>query len=96
MSLDNEPDVKPLREAELRMAAMHLDYDAVVISDYDKGYVDDNLIDIIAPRNPGIKIFVDTKKKKLPTQYPNVIYKINRKEFELLDPYNSTYGTRWR
>ena len=86
MRLDNEPDVKPLREAELRMAAMHLDYDAVVISDYDKGYVDDNLIDIIAPRNPGIKIFVDTKKKKLPTQYNNVIYKINKKEFELLDP----------
>ena len=86
MRLDNEPDVKPLREAELRMAAMHLDYDAVVISDYDKGYVDDNLIDIIAPRNPGIKIFVDTKKKKLPTQYNNVVYKINKKEFELLDP----------
>ena len=86
MRLDNEPDVKPLREAELRMAAMHLEYDAVVISDYDKGYVDDNLIDIIAPRNPGIKIFVDTKKKKLPTQYNNVVYKINKKEFELLDP----------
>jgi len=86
MRLDNEPDVKPLREAELRMAAMHLEYDAVVISDYDKGYVDNNLIDIIAPRNPGIKIFVDTKKKKLPTQYNNVVYKINKKEFELLDP----------
>ena len=33
-----------------------------------------------------IKIFVDTKKKKLPTQYPNIIYKINQKEFNLLDP----------
>ena len=86
MRLDTESKVKPLREAELRMAAMHLEYDAVVISDYDKGYVDDNLIDIIAPKNPGIKIFVDTKKKKLPTQYNNVVYKINRKEFELLDP----------
>ena len=86
MRLDTESEVKPLREAELRMAAMHLEYDAVVISDYNKGYVDDNLIDIIAPKNPGIKIFVDTKKKKLPTQYPNVIYKINKKEFELLDP----------
>ena len=86
MRLDNEPDVKPLREAELRMAAMHLEYDAVVISDYDKGFVDNNLIDIIAPKNPSIKIFVDTKKKKLPTQYNNVVYKINKKEFELLDP----------
>ena len=86
MRLDTESEVKPLREAELRMAAMHLEYDAVVISDYDKGYVDNDLIDILAPKNPGIKIFVDTKKKKLPTQYPNVIYKINKKEFELLDP----------
>lgn len=85
MRLDTEPEVKPLREAELRMAAMHIDYDAVVISDYDKGYVDNNLIDVLAPKNPGIKIFVDTKKKKLPTQYNNVVYKINKKEFELLD-----------
>ena len=92
MRLDNEPDVKPLREAELRMAAMHLEYDAVVISDYDKGYVDNNLIDILAPKNPGIKIFVDTKKKKLPTQYNNVVYKINKKEFELLDPNHIPNG----
>ena len=86
MRLDTESEVKPLREAELRMAAMHLEYDAVIISDYDKGYVDNDLIDILAPKNPGIKIFVDTKKKKLPTQYNNVVYKINKKEFELLDP----------
>ena len=92
MRLDNEPVVKPLREAELRMAAMHLEYDAVIISDYDKGYVDNNLIDIIAPKNPGIKIFVDTKKKKLPTQYNNVVYKINKKEFELLDPNHIPNG----
>ena len=86
MRLDTEPVIKPLREAELRMAAMHCDYDAVVISDYDKGYVDYNLFDILAPKNPNIKIFVDTKKKKLPTQYNNIVYKINKKEFELLDP----------
>ena len=61
-------------------------FDAVVISDYDKGYVDYNLFDILAPKNPNIKIFVDTKKKKLPTQYNNIVYKINKKEFELLDP----------
>ena len=86
MRLDTEPEVKPLREAELRMAAMHCDYDAVIISDYNKGYVVDNLLDILAPKNPDTKIFVDTKKKKLPTQYNNVVYKINKKEFELLDP----------
>ena len=92
MRLDTEPEIKPLREAELRMAAMHCDYDAVVISDYDKGYVDYSLFDILAPKNPNIKIFVDTKKKKLPIQYNNIVYKINKKEFELLDPNHIPRG----
>ena len=86
MRLDTEPDIKPLHPSQLTMAAAHSQYDAVVISDYDKGFVDSNLIDILAPKNPNTKIFVDTKKKKLPTQYNNVVYKINKKEFELLDP----------
>ena len=92
MRLDNEPKVKALREAELRMAAMHCDYDAIVISDYDKGYIDYNLFDILAPKNPSVKIFVDTKKKKIPIQYNNIVYKINKKEFELLDPNHVPRG----
>ena len=92
MRLDTEPEIKPLREAELRMAAMHCDYDAVVISDYDKGYVDYSLFDILAPKNPNIKIFVDTKKTKLPVHYNNIVYKINKKEFELLDPNHIPRG----
>ena len=74
MRLDTEPVIKPLREAELRMAAMHCDYDAVVISDYDKGYIDYDLFDILAPKNPNIKIFVDTKKTKLPVHYNCLLY----------------------
>ena len=86
MRLDTEPECQPLHPSQLTMAAVHQRYDAVVISDYDKGYVTLETIDHLASRNPDIKIFVDTKKKKLPIHYPNVIYKINQKEFNSLDP----------
>ena len=86
MRLDTEPECEPLHPSQLTMAAVHQQYDAIVISDYDKGFVTLETIEHLASRNPNIKIFVDTKKKKLPTNYPNVIYKINEKEFSLLDP----------
>ena len=86
MRLDTEPDIKPLHPSQLTMAAAHSQYDAVVISDYDKGFVGYDVIDLLARQNPNLKIFIDTKKKKLPTQYNNIIYKINKKEFELLEP----------
>ncbi|BCU93509.1 MAG: hypothetical protein CM15mV2_1260 [uncultured marine virus] len=79
MRLDTEPVVKPLHPSQLTMAAMHSEYDAVVISDYDKGFVGYDIIELLAKQNPNIKIFIDTKKKKLPTQYNNIIYKINKK-----------------
>ena len=86
MRLDTEPECNPLHPSELTMAAVHQRYDAVIVSDYNKGYVTLETIEHLASRNPDIKIFVDTKKRKLPTKYPNVIYKINQKEFNLLDP----------
>ena len=92
MRLDTEPDINPLNIAELKMAAMHSDYDAVVISDYDKGFVGYDVIEMLAKQNPNVKIFIDTKKKKLPIQYNNIIYKINKKEFELLDPNHIPRG----
>ena len=85
MRLDTEPEVEPLHPSQITMAAVHQSYDAIVISDYDKGFIAVEDIQHLASRNPDIKIFVDTKKKKLPTQYPNIIYKINQKEFNLLD-----------
>ena len=85
MRLDTEPEVEPLHPSQITMAAVHQSYDAIVISDYDKGFVSVEDIQHLASRNPDIKIFVDTKKKKLPTKYPNIIYKINQKEFKLLD-----------
>ena len=91
--VDNEPDVKPLHPSQLQMALLHGAYDAVVISDYDKGYLPESkIIGEIARKYPNIKVFVDTKKTKLPTEFNNVIYKINKKEFELLDTDNIPNG----
>ena len=85
LRVDTEPDCTPLHPSELTMAAVHQRYDAVVISDYNKGYVNTECIDHLAKRNPDIKIFVDTKKTKPPIQYNNIVYKINDKEFSKLD-----------
>ena len=53
LRVDDESLLKPM-EYELPEDK----FDALVISDYDKGYVDYNLFDILAPKNPNIKIFV--------------------------------------
>jgi bifunctional ADP-heptose synthase (sugar kinase/adenylyltransferase) len=85
--VDTDPDVKELHPSQLQMALLHDTYDAIIISDYNKGFIPDTkTISNIAGRYPNTKVFVDTKKTKLPTEFSNVIYKINKKEFEALDP----------
>lgn len=84
--VDTEPDVNPLHPSQLQMALLHNTYDAVVISDYNKGFLPNTeTISYIASRYPDTKVFVDTKKTNLPTEFNNVIYKINKKEFESLN-----------
>ena len=55
-------------------------YSAVVISDYNKGYVDEALIRNITEFNP--IVFMDTKKKLGPWAYGVRFIKINQKEFD--------------
>ena len=85
--VDDEPELTGVHQAQLQMALMHETYDAIVISDYNKGFVNvTEIVTYIASRNPTVKIFVDTKATRLPLGFDNVIYKINQKEFEALDP----------
>jgi bifunctional ADP-heptose synthase (sugar kinase/adenylyltransferase) len=85
--VDTEPDVGALHPSQLQMALLHDTYDAIIISDYNKGFLPDTeTIKYIAGRYPNTKVFVDTKKTKLPVEFSNVIYKINQREFEALDP----------
>ena len=67
---------------------MHMNPDAIVISDYDKGYInDDDLWNLC--NNINRPVFVDTKKRRL-FHKENVFWKINKKEYDLLVQRSST------
>lgn len=56
------------------------DYDCIVISDYDKGFVVEDTILTVREQFLG-PIFMDTKKKNL-GQFEDIFIKINEKEFK--------------
>ena len=60
-------------------------YDCIMISDYDKGYVDNKLISHIVNNFKG-EIFVDSKKTDL-SSFENCIIKINEHEDNLVTKY---------
>jgi D-beta-D-heptose 7-phosphate kinase/D-beta-D-heptose 1-phosphate adenosyltransferase len=55
-----------------------LDYDFIVISDYDKGFISNELIKYVVNHYRG-NIFVDTKRKNI-SYYENCFIKINKNE----------------
>jgi bifunctional ADP-heptose synthase (sugar kinase/adenylyltransferase) len=60
------------------------DYDCVVISDYDKGFISAAHMDAICDR-ADVPVFIDTKKSKFGLEQKNVFVKINESEYENLD-----------
>jgi D-glycero-beta-D-manno-heptose-7-phosphate kinase len=56
------------------------DYDAVIVVDYEKGFVTDSLLEHLD--SVSVPVFVDTKKKIL--DYQNIIFKINESEYKSL------------
>lgn len=105
LRVDTTPEVTPLTAPQVKMAFMHESYDAIVISDYDKGFLDDQRLRVIADNFNG-PIFVDTKKRVL-FDKKNVFFKINEKEYNLLDKAHlpsdenlivtlGSKGVRWR
>lgn len=83
LRLDETPKVGRIANAELKMAMMHMNPDAIVISDYDKGYITDEDLWHLC-NNFNRPVFVDTKKRRL-FHKDNVFWKINKKEYDLLD-----------
>jgi len=79
--------LSPLSLNELRMQFQSLDidldthYDAVIISDYDKGFLTKDECSRICIQFKDIPIFVDTKKNNL-TCFNNCVIKINEKEYK--------------
>ena len=70
---------KPLDFSDIKAGLK--DFDAIVFSDYNKGFVTDSLVREIIRKNKNIKFFVDSKKNDL-SCYENCIIKINEKEKE--------------
>ena len=80
--IDVENEIDTLKVSEVKSAFIHMQYDAVVISDYDKGYITKNDLEVFCQNFSG-PVFIDTKKTKL-FSYPNVFFKINQREFDSL------------
>ena len=77
LRMDNEERVKPLL-----VPVSTESFDAVVISDYDKGYLThDKIFEIV--ENSSCPVFIDSKKRILPNK-ENCFVKINDIEYENL------------
>jgi bifunctional ADP-heptose synthase (sugar kinase/adenylyltransferase) len=80
----------PIEEAKIENINLD-DYSAIVISDYNKGFLQKNSIqDIIKINNNKKPIFVDSKKKDL-SFYENCIIKINKLENSLVHKWPNNY-----
>lgn len=84
MRMDEEGTSSLCSAAQVRIAFIHGSYDAMVISDYDKGFLGETELEALCNTFEG-PVFVDTKKKKL-FHKENVFYKINEREYNQLDP----------
>ena len=81
LRVDNEEKVKPLL-----VPVSTGNFDAIVISDYNKGYLStEKIFDIV--ESASCPVFIDSKKSILPNK-PNCFIKINDVEYEKLDDYN--------
>ena len=77
LRVDNEPELKPM---EYDLPDGH--FDALVISDYDKGFLSNKKIFELVEWFDG-PVFIDSKKTKLPKE--SCFVKINDLEFSKLD-----------
>ena len=81
LRVDNETRVKPLL-----VPVSTNSFDAVVISDYNKGYLTtEKIFEIV--EGATCPVFIDSKKSILPNK-ENCFIKINDVEYEKLDDYN--------
>ena len=81
LRVDNEEKVKPLL-----IPVITDSFDAVVISDYNKGYLTtEKIFEIV--ESSTCPVFIDSKKTVLPNK-PNCFIKINDVEYEKLDDYD--------
>jgi len=88
LRVDNEPQFS---EWSGRTAHPLTDYDIIVISDYDKGFITYEQIEIIV-KECSCPIFIDTKKTNL-ARFEGAFVKINNKEYGLAKTFCSNIIT---
>lgn len=82
MRYDEESRLLPLKE---NIITKHDHYDAIVISDYDKGLVQASFVlNLMSKFSNSCKVFVDSKKVDL-SCFKGALIKINEKENSLVD-----------
>jgi D-beta-D-heptose 7-phosphate kinase/D-beta-D-heptose 1-phosphate adenosyltransferase len=86
--VDEKDEIKPITSEELEFFNLE-NYVAVVISDYNKGYLSDDDIMWIAENHP--LTFMDTKKELGPWCEDIKFLKINNKEFKANEDYLRNY-----
>lgn len=83
LRIDHDTEVRQVKNSEVRTAFLHYNYDAIVISDYNKGFLTIDDMKVISQNFKG-PVFIDTKKKDLFTE-SNTYFKINQKEYGSLN-----------
>lgn len=87
LRVDRHETLSPLTETNFNDG-----YDAIVISDYNKGFISRETLFSIA-ENAQCPVFIDTKKKHIPDK-ENCYIKINESEYKALDnPPENTITT---
>jgi D-beta-D-heptose 7-phosphate kinase/D-beta-D-heptose 1-phosphate adenosyltransferase len=84
LRVDQEPKVKPLKD----FSFLDTKYDAMVISDYDKGFLPIDSIRELLTKFLEMHVFVDTKKRDLKL-FDGCFVKINKQEYEVATSYCS-------
>ena len=87
MRYDIEKEIDSLKIENLALDSIN--YDAVVISDYNKGYLTDNIIREVVSKFENCQIFVDTKRKDI-SVFKNCTLKLNEKESKEVKFQNRT------
>ena len=82
-----EEEVKPLSDENINSVDFDT-YDGIIISDYNKGLLNEQVIKKILSKAKNKLVFVDSKKKDL-SPYENCILKINQKEHESVTNFPS-------
>ena len=80
LRIDFEDKVEPLDVTDLESTLYPHLYDAVVISDYNKGFLNYEIINLIASISKDIPVILDTKKNNLDYFDKRIFLKINEHE----------------